>query len=424
MAYMQSKNCLPSPKIKHEKQKIIRLNKAFQRVKELIWYFLEDDMQLLTAQYHATQGWNKKLDAALDSSSTLLIIFGSSHTENLTQGFEDLRMTFPLATWIGCSTSGEIYGETLADHSLVIAVVKFSRSTLRLAHGEIDQSTHSFQVGKQLADQLSAPDLKAIFVVSDGLHVNGSELAKGLAQNLPAQVVVTGGLAGDGEDFQQTWVIADQSPQNKQVVAVGLYGDHVGVAYGSNGGWVALGSGYEVTHSVGNVLYSLDNEPALAVYKAHLGELAEGLPKTGLLYPLAIRSDLEGEDMLVRTILAVDEADQSITFAGDIPQGTFAQWMKADANRLIDAAMNACEQLDLHHYVSGALLTVAVSCVGRRLVLAKRTKEELDAVLFGIPKGGDLIGFYSYGELSPLNNGQCDLHNQTMTLTSFWELGD
>jgi hypothetical protein len=162
----------------------------------------------------------------------------------------------------------------------------------------------------------------------------------------------------------------------------------------------------------------------LAIYKEHLGEDAEGLPKTGLLYPLAIRTDLEEEDMVVRTILAVNEADQSITFAGDIPQGTFAQWMRADPNRLVHAAIETSEQLDLRRFVDGSLLTVAISCVGRRLVLAKRTKEELEAVLFGIPKGGELVGFYSYGELSPLNNGRCDLHNQTMTLTSFWELRD
>lgn len=382
-------------------------------------------MKLLTARYHPSKGWNKALDATMDSANTLLMIFGGSQSENLAQGFEDLRAAFPQSVWIGCSTSGEIYGEALTDDTLVIAVMQFVRSTLRLASCVVEHAEHTFDAAKQLAEQLYADDLKAVFVLSDGLHVNGSELARGLSANLPLHVVVTGGLAGDGAAFQDTWVITDDhAPHSKQIVAVGLYGEYVGVAYGSHGGWIASGSGHEVTHSVGNVLYSLDNQPALEIYKEHLGDDAEGLPKTGLLYPLAIRTDLEEEDMVVRTILAVNEADQSITFAGDIPQGAFAQWMRADPNRLVHAAIETSEQLDLRRFVDGSLLTVAISCVGRRLVLAKRTQEELDAVLFGIPKGGELIGFYSYGELSPLNNGRCDLHNQTMTLTSFWELRD
>jgi hypothetical protein len=34
-----------------------------------------------------------------------------------------------------------------------------------------------------------------------------------------------------------------------------------------------------------------------------------------------------------------------------------------------------------------------------------------------------IAGFYSYGELSPFNPGSnCELHNQTMTITTFTEL--
>jgi hypothetical protein len=59
--------------------------------------------------------------------------------------------------------------------------------------------------------------------------------------------------------------------------------------------------------------------------------------------------------------------------------------------------------------------------VGRRLVLGSRTEEEIEATLEVLPKGTQQIGFYSYGEISPYTAGTCDLHNQTMTLTTLSE---
>lgn len=378
-------------------------------------------MLLATYRYTSNAGWNKTPDSALDSESTLLIVFGASATDGLATGIADLRKDFPASKWIGCSTAGEIYGDSLGDDSLVVAVVRFEHTVLRAASIEIVNPEMSFYVGEYLAKELLAPDLKGIFVLSDGLSVNGSELAKGLSQNLPHGVVVTGGLAGDGDRFKESWVMVDRSPRPHHAVAVGFYGDYLGLAHGSRGGWDVLGPEREVTHSQGNVLYTLDGQPALALYKKYLGERASGLPATGLLFPLAIRNDVAEDGLTVRTILSVNEADNSITFAGDIPQGRSVYLMRANFERLIEGAADAAGQITFKDRSVDPLLTVAISCVGRRLVLSQRAEEEIEAVIDGLPSGGELVGYYSYGELSPLSSGRCDLHNQTMTLTSFWE---
>jgi hypothetical protein len=182
-----------------------------------------------------------------------------------------------------------------------------------------------------------------------------------------------------------------------------------------------LGPEREVTRSDANVLYELDGHPALDLYKEYLGEQADGLPATGLLFPLAIRNEAEADGNTVRTILAVNENDHSITFAGDIPQGSYVRLMRANFDRLIDGAADAASVINAQSYTSGPILNVAISCVGRRLVLGPRTEEEIEAVLEAMPKGTQQIGYYSYGEISPLASGQCDLHNQTMTLTAIWE---
>ena len=213
-------------------------------------------------------------------------------------------------------------------------------------------------------------------------------------------------------------------PVADHVTAVGFYGDAVQIGHGSAGGWDPFGPRRLVTRSKGNILYELDGKPALELYKQYLGERAEGLPATGLLFPLALsRPDASGgesEDRrVVRTILAVDEASQSLTFAGDIPTGAYAQLMKAQLDRLIEGAEQAAGLAS--RGVDGPVLAVAISCVGRRLVLRERTEEEAEGVQDYLPAGSQIVGFYSYGELSPISSGNCDLHNQTMTLTTIRE---
>jgi len=261
-----------------------------------------------------------------------------------------------------------------------------------------------------------------VFVLSDGLRVNGSELVRGLSQHLPLGVTITGGLAGDGDRFQQTQVMWNGRLQSGKVVAVGLYGDRLKVGYGSFGGWEPFGPKRQITKSDGNVLYELDGEPALTLYKRYLGDHAANLPASGLLFPLSLQ--VESDDRyLVRTILAVHEAEQSLTFAGDVPEGTTAQLMKASFDRLVDGAMQAAS-ISLQPLAGTAPeLAILISCVGRKLLLNQRIEEEVEGVQVVLGDRTPLTGFYSYGEISPFAPGaSCELHNQTMTITTLVEV--
>ena len=232
---------------------------------------------------------------------------------------------------------------------------------------------------------------------------------------------MTGGLAGDGSRFQQTWVVQDGQPKSGYITAVGFYGDAVRIGHGSKGGWDMLGLERRVTRSERNVLFELDGRPALELYKEYLGDRAAELPASCLFFPLAIRTEESPEYPLVRTILAIDEEQQSMTFAGDIPQNSMAQLMRANLDRLVDGASQAATLTGAEMDESCPTLAIAISCVGRRLVLGERTEEEIEAIMDVLPSGATQIGFYSYGELSPYTNGRCELHNQTMTLTTISE---
>jgi hypothetical protein len=239
--------------------------------------------------------------------------------------------------------------------------------------------------------------------------VNGTELVKGINAEIPAKVPVTGGLAADGERFEQTWVLHGSSREERAVAAVGFYGEKLRIGFGSMGGWDIFGPIRRITRSEANILYELDGKPALELYKEYLGDRAEGLPATALLFPLSLHLTDPEERRVVRTVLGVDEADHSMTFAGDMPEGSLAQMMKANFDRLIDGAMGAAVQArdPLNGYAP--VLSIAISCVGRRLVLGSRTEEELEIVLEALPPGTTQVGFYSYGEISPTASGFCDL---------------
>ena len=378
-------------------------------------------MKLSTFTYPASHQAPIASPPLKDPARTLVILFGPSHLLDAPGPIQTVLAAYAGAAAIGCSSSGEIFGTQVQDDTLVIGLLEFDSTTVRTASALVADPGHSFDAAQALAKQLMDPALRGVLVLSDGLSVNGSELIRGLNAVLPAEVVVSGGLAGDGDRFKRTWVLHKGRPVSGHVTAVGFYGSAIRLTHGSKGGWDLFGPERLITRSHGNVLYELNERPALQLYKEYLGELASGLPGTALHFPLAIRQTQQDSKRLVRTILAVDESAQSLTFAGDMPEGAYAQFMRANFDRLIQGASDAATVATTTGTEASPTLSIAISCVGRRLVLGERTEEEVEAVFDMLPKGAAQIGFYSYCEISPYSTGHCDLHNQTMTLTTISE---
>ncbi|PYQ66863.1 MAG: hypothetical protein DMF53_02775 [Acidobacteria bacterium] len=378
-------------------------------------------MQLQVSCRKPDGAWVAPLSSELGSASTLVLAFGASGLDPETAAAVELAERFPTSHVLGCSTAGEILGTSVLDGSLVVAVLRFDAVRLHSAFAPVSSAADSLAAGQALGAQLAGEDLRGVLVFADGIHVNGSELVRGIGDKLPRGIPITGGLAGDGQEFRSTWVIGGGGSQRHGAVALGLYGKSLCFGHGSRGGWDIFGPERLVTRSQGNVLYELDGRPALGLYKEYLGHRASGLPATALLFPLALRNQ-GGGPQIVRTVTGIDEDRQAMTFAGDIPQGCIAQLMKANFDRLIDGAGDAALQTAAQWGSGAPVLTVAVSCVGRRMVLGERCEEELEAVREVLPAAAEIVGFYSYGEISPhVAGGACELHNQTMTLTTISE---
>lgn len=378
-------------------------------------------MKIEQAQWTQTYGWSSPLGGSLGASAQLVLVFGGTVEICQKNHIDEIRIAYPAANILGCSTAGEICDVRVSDNSLVVTAVHFEHSSVRGASLQLNESTNSYQAGEKLAALLPKKDLIHVFVLSDGLRVNGSSLVSGLTEHLPQEVTVTGGLSGDGDKFQSTFVLWNDQANENLVAVLGIYGTQLKVGYASLGGWDSFGMDRVITKSKGNVLYELDGQSALDLYKKYLGEHAKTLPSSGLLFPLSLRTGPQ-ETPVVRTILTVNETEGSMTFAGDVPEGSYARLMKANFDRLIDGAVDAAKTSCMQHGTESPDLAILISCVGRKLVLKQRIEEEVEGVRSITGPKSVLTGFYSYGEISPFTSGaKCELHNQTMTITTFLE---
>jgi hypothetical protein len=373
--------------------------------------------------FSESAGWIKKSDHEMSELSQLVFLFGYRDFLKIQQHIDFIKEAYPQAQIVGCSTSGEIYQEEVYNSNIICTAVWFEHSSVEIAKEVVHSMDDSFSVGVKLATRLEKDDLVHVMILSEGLNINGSELTKGINKQLNNRISVTGGLAGDQELFSETVIVHNQKGEKNIVVAIGFYGKNLQVGYGSMGGWDSFGVDREVTRSKGNTLYELDGQPALELYKRYLGTHAANLPASALLFPLSLRLQ-DSETSLVRTVLSVNEADGSMVFAGDIPQGEYVRLMKANFDRLIDGANDAAEMSKISLKNSNADLAILISCVGRKLVLKQRVEEELEVIREVLGTGVAMTGFYSYGEISPIRpfENTCELHNQTMTITLFKEV--
>lgn len=357
----------------------------------------------------------------ISNEAQLVIGFGGSDLVSQEKSFLDIKNKYPNAQIALCSSAGEIFQKEVLDDTISLVAMQFESTTIETSDISIEDFESSYEAGKFLVNKFSQEKLKLILVFSDGGKVNGSELVKGMNSSKKNGVLITGGLAGDGSRFERPFVGLNQAAQSGKILAIGFYGDNMILSHGSFGGWESFGLERTITKSKENVLFEIDDKNALGLYKTYLGSYADELPSSALLFPLSIKLS-DSHDPIVRTILSIDNENESITFAGDIPEGSKIRFMKANFDKLIDAATDAANScLDITE--SKPKLAILISCVGRKLIMPTRIDEEIEAISEIFGDSTLLSGFYSYGEISPLSPfANCELQNQTMTITGINEI--
>lgn len=382
--------------------------------------FVEKHVNMKITQFCFQAGvWEQNTPVIEDFKPNLVFCFGRRNLL-IPEHLSTIHTRFPDAHLISSSTAGEINNEGIAKNSIVATALEFDSAKIQVNKVNIKDFSDSKMAGHALVKNLPQENLKLIFVLSDGQLVNGSDLLKGIDATLKRNIPVVGGLAGDGYKFQETLVGWNEDIEQGNIVAVGLYGDSLQIGYSSQGGWEAFGPRRTVTKAAKNVLYELDGQNALDLYKKYLGEYAAGLPGSALLFPLSVQVN-EKQEPLVRTILSIDQETESMIFAGNIPEGSTVRLMRASIDNLVDAVALAAETSTQFHENKSPQLAILVSCVGRKIIFKNRIEEEWEEAK-EVLENTVTMGFYSYGEISPaLPLLNCQLYNQTMTITTISE---
>ena len=363
--------------------------------------------------------WNIR-KKSIFANSDIVFTFGSRDAIKDDEIYKKLKKIYPSSDIVGCSSGGNIIGDSISKAKIVATAVDFYKGSIRVATKDFSPIDNQVEVSRKLLSLLPKENLKHIFLLSDGLTMNGSALVKGANEAVKNRIPITGGLAGDDLDFTKSVVRVNSIAKSNRVVAVGFYGDSLTIESGCYSGWKEFGILRKITKSIDNIVYEIDNRPALELYKKYLGEHAKYLPKSALNFPISIKAP-NSDNIIIRSVLGVDEHSNALIFAGDVPEGSIGRLMKSSVDNLIDGALVASTQIRKINYHTA--LALVVSCIGRRVVLNQLTEEELEIISDNLGENIELSGFYSYGEIAPFsdNSLSCNLHNQTMTITVIYE---
>lgn len=377
-------------------------------------------------QIHQFNYLDSTVDAIASELSSkqaqLVLAFGHARLFDDPKHYQKLAQMFPNAIIAGCSSGGHALGRALSDEDMSISVITLESSRVKMAVAPITPEGDMDITAKQLIDQLAGDDLKHIFILADGLSTNGSKLVNALVKLVGNTIDITGGLGADGTRFEKTWVMANGPAKPGQIAAIGFYGDRLLSRSGCAAGWNEFGVERIITKSIGNIVYEIDNQPALTLYEKYLGQYAAELPGSAFRFPLSIRAN-QNQTPVIRTVLGIDREAKSLIFAGDIPEGYLGRLMTAQLEDLIDSAGEIAQQTSSDGKSQGDLLCLVVSCVGRRVLLQQLTEEELEIIQSTLGPHAKLTGFYSYGELGAYGGTGhlCQFHNQTISITALSE---
>jgi hypothetical protein len=365
---------------------------------------------------HKSQDW-KYVGNQQKLSNPLVLVFGNRYMLEEASIYDEIRALFPDGEIVFGSACAEISSNTVNDESITITAMEFEKSAFQIKTSNVlNSGLDSYKTGNKLIEQFPVEGLKYVFVVSEGSFINGSQLTKGMSTFNNHNLLITGGLCGDDSRFEKTLASYNENPKEGEIVAVGFYGETLEITFSIHGGWTPFGPERIVTKSKDNTLFELDGKPALDLYKTYLGDKAKDLPGAALLYPLNVTTEDEKQS-IVRSILNINEQENAVILAGDIPENSKVQLMMTNVDNIANASERAAKQA-LEFRKNKPEVALLVSCIGRKLVLDQRVEEEIEEVIEVLGDDITICGFYSYGEIAPFHGEMaCQLHNQTMTIT-------
>ena len=357
------------------------------------------------------------------------VVFASSHYDQkeLLEGINSVLVDIPT---VGCTAAGVIVGNVVYEESVGVMVIGGEgihvTAPIKIEHIGSDMRATGKAFGQKLKEG-GMEDLRLALIFSDALSGNGTELVRGVFEIMGGQFALTGGAAGDDMDFKKTYQYWNNAVFTDTAVGIGI-GGNINFATAANHGWRAIGIAHKATKTNGTTLIELDGKPAFSVYQDYFGDHANDIKKalslTAVTYPLGMKTD--SDQIMIRVPLAVKD-DGSIVCGAEVLEGSEIRLMIGTREDAISAAEETIRKVI--NKVSGEKRVLFISdCVARKILFGTHKEEELTMLKNIVGENTKIFGFYSYGQIAPLDNpprdvNTCDpgFYEQSISLASFGE---
>ncbi|WP_291725296.1 FIST signal transduction protein [Bernardetia sp.] len=346
--------------------------------------------------------------AAVDFDPTLAFVFASVAHD--IDAISSLFKKYDIEL-VGCTTSGEFVNGEVSDESMAVLLLDMKKESFFIYLAEEEDTVLAAKTATEAAKEKF--ENLALIVFSGGLDTNGDDIIKGV--NEVGNYPLFGGMAGDDLKMQASYVFSNNKKSDKALLFLAIDKDKVDIAGLATSGWKAVGTPKIATRAEGNILYTIDGEPALDVFLKYFDiptpsdRRKDVVAEVGMKYPLQLQRD--GYTTLRAPLMANDEG--ALILAGEVPEGSSMLFSMPPDFDVIDQSVEDLGILKDNYPEADAV--ILVSCAARQAALGPMIEGELEGLqqLWNAP----LIGFFSYGEIGTINGASvCDLHNETVSL--------
>ena len=214
------------------------------------------------------------------------VFSGIGKKEFIEEVIKNLILLIPQCKIIGATSAGEILNGKIFENKCIISISVFEKTVIKTIL--IKEKISDFNKGVEIAHKLISQDTKAIISFAD-TSIDGQDFLDGI-NSIDNKVVVSGGIAGNSNSIDETYVFTENGVEKDAVVAVALKSKDLYVNNESNFNWVPIGKEYEITEAEGNVIKSIDNIPAQEFYSKYLGtNNNEQITRIGAKFPLMVK---------------------------------------------------------------------------------------------------------------------------------------
>jgi hypothetical protein len=323
---------------------------------------------------------------------------------------KQIHQAFPGIELIGGTTDGELSSVLeFQQDSLTLMVFCSEEIEIKAGVGR-EVSTNPVEVIRQAVAQAqgnSTTTSQLCLTVPEGFTASGVSILDGLKRVLGQNVPILGGLAADHWRFQKTYQFF-RTEVLSDAVPILLFSGALLFSHSLASGWHPIGKKSRVTKVNKNIIYEIDDKPAIEFYRHYFGDLPPSAE-----YPLAV-FDREEKHFFLRAANVFDEESGSITLFADIPEQAVVQIAEATREDILAASQTSIRNAIASYPGSEPEAALFFSCASRRKILGTRTKEEYELAKSCLTKALPICGFYSSGEIAPLEQkGQTEFHNKT-----------